>query len=1117
MASDLLPWNSAPGRSIDIELGGQEVINIELDTLDSNADDVLEVLKEGQPKVAYWTRLAGEYMRRGHLDAAEKIALSAIDSFQSSGSTSSLPPIYSILASIQLAKARKAPKLKLPNARQDIMTTEKSRDEYMREATQVLNHGDQAAAEGERLVPHQRALTSHSRYLANRSMEDALRSFEAVLKERPTNLIALWERCARILYARRQYAPALKRFQQVLQLNPYCLPDPRIGIGLCLWALNHRDKAKAAWERSMEVNPSEWSGQLLLGLDALNASKNPDLSEDDRIQELMIGSKLIEKAFNSNQRNASAANALCDIFLRKGQYKRALKLAERTIQFADTMAVLTDGYIRAGRVCHAEGSYSDALNHYKQGADGQSNNVLAAIGFAQMQLRNDETAAAIHTLDSLLQPPNPQRSLEATAMLASLRLHPRPGVSSSDAAQEKTKARELFDRVYRAIEQYEDGATQNGNASRSEPPPPRVVVDDVEMHIEFSRLLQSESLDRTGKIFREAVRISEEGRIDPRLLNNLGVVSHLQSRYEEARVMYENALVGASILGSEAEATSTSVLYNLARVYEDLNDDAKAMEAYEKLLDRHPEYVDAKIRRAHILSIMHQANEAHDLLKDSLASQNSNLNLRAYYTYFLVQSNASRPAREFVFGTLRDHDKHDLYALCAAGWLHYHQARESRDTSAKGVEERRVFFRRSAEFYEKALGLDPLCAIAAQGLAIVTAEDALGTLGGALPPGPAPDEGQRRAANARDALEVFAKVRESTSDGSVYVNMGHCYFARDEFDRAIESYETASQRYYGGRNISVLLCLARSWYVKASKEQSFSSMTVALQFTQKALHIQPADKAVIYNIAMIQQKSAELLFSLPPAKRTLADLERGIARATHAQKMFGSLAADPASAVPYDRDLAEERKKYADSMLRRSEEHMSAQRQYEAEQAARLEGARQKRAAERERIEALEREREAKLRVEAEALAAERARARQEAQQWSADLVKNESDEEREQRKARKAANRKVKSEATSGDEGLSTPLGGGGGGGTDGEPKKKRRKLKKSGAASAAASTQPSDAEEGGALFSEGEEENLSKRCRGATRKRVTREEDEEPASAPRKKQYISKETISDSDEEME
>jgi len=37
----------------------------------------------------------------------------------------------------------------------------------------------------------------------------------------------------------------------------------------------------------------------------------------------------------------------------------------------------------------------------------------------------------------------------------------------------------------------------------------------------------------------------------------------------------------------------------------------------------------------------------------------------------------------------------------------------------------------------------------------------------------------------------------------------------------------------------------------------------------------------------------------------------GIARTMHMQKMFGSLAADPASVVLYDRDLTEERKKYA--------------------------------------------------------------------------------------------------------------------------------------------------------------------------------------------------------------
>jgi hypothetical protein len=40
---------------------------------------------------------------------------------------------------------------------------------------------------------------------------------------------------------------------------------------------------------------------------------------------------------------------------------------------------------------------------------------------------------------------------------------------------------------------------------------------------------------------------------------------------------------------------------------------------------------------------------------------------------------------------------------------------------------------------------DPLCAVALQGLAIVITENVLGTLGSALPPSPAPDEGQRRA------------------------------------------------------------------------------------------------------------------------------------------------------------------------------------------------------------------------------------------------------------------------------------------------------------------------------------------------------------------------------------
>jgi RNA polymerase-associated protein CTR9 len=188
-----------------------------------------------------------------------------------------------------------------------------------------------------------------------------------------------------------------------------------------------------------------------------------------------------------------------------------------------------------------------------------------------------------------------------------------------------------------------------------------------------------------------------------------------------------------------------------------------------------------------MLTKVNRLNEAHDLLKQSLASQNSNLNLRAFYTYFLIHSGSPKIAKEFVFSTLKDHDKHDVYSLCAAAWIHYHQSRENRDTSSKALEERKRGFQRSAEFFDKALQLDPMCAFAAQGLAIITAEDAIGSVAGAMPRTPGVDEGQKRLQNAREALDIFAKVRESLNDGSVYFNIGHCYYARDEFDRAIES------------------------------------------------------------------------------------------------------------------------------------------------------------------------------------------------------------------------------------------------------------------------------------------------------------------------------------------
>ena len=183
-----------------------------------------------------------------------------------------------------------------------------------------------------------------------------------------------------------------------------------------------------------------------------------------------------------------------------------------------------------------------------------------------------------------------------------------------------------------------------------------------------------------------------------------------------------------------------------------------------------------------MLKDINQTVEANELLQQALISQGNNLNLRSYYTYFLCQSGQMKLAKDLVFTTLKDHDKHDLYALCAAGYILYQQARENRESTPEGVKARRRNFERAVEFYDKALMLDSTCAVAAQGLAIVSADDALGTLSGIA----TADDSARRSQSTREALDVFAKVRETLSDGSVYANMGHCYYARDEFERALE-------------------------------------------------------------------------------------------------------------------------------------------------------------------------------------------------------------------------------------------------------------------------------------------------------------------------------------------
>ena len=123
----------------------------------------------------------------------------------------------------------------------------------------------------------------------------------------------------------------------------------------------------------------------------------------------------------------------------------------------------------------------------------------------------------------------------------------------------------------------------------------------------------------------------------------------------------------------------------------------------------------------------------------------------------------------------------------------------------------------------------------------------------------------------------------------------------------------------------------------------------------------------------MMQKAAEMMFSIPLAKRQLADLESAIEQGAKAQRylsptdlsrlskfdgrenrLFTSLAADEAPSLPYEKNIADQRRKYGDNMMRKADEHLQTQRQYDGEKAEKLAYAKKLRQEEREKQEALE-------------------------------------------------------------------------------------------------------------------------------------------------------------------
>ncbi|KAK7203647.1 hypothetical protein BZA70DRAFT_71265 [Myxozyma melibiosi] len=920
---------------IDIPLrDDQEVVTLNLDEdLPDDPTELCDLLENEEAGRQFWLAIGTAYSRFGKIDEAIEVIQRGLKA----PSIVRAPqeervPFNACLAWLYFKQLREAPKT--VTSKVLLASQPHTKDHYQMLATKELNKTVEAYPTWSVNLLGRGILT-----LLRTSGKDAVdasnKYFEATLKSSGSeNLMAFFGR-ARYLYAKENYKGALKIYQQILMYRQDIRPDPRIGIGLCFWQLGFKDEAKIAWERSLELDPNNPNTNILMGLfyqdRAFQNVTSPEFVD-------LYGTSLqyTQKAFkNGSQKLAIAGVELARyLFSKKTEMEKVIKLCEKVIDYAEVPAITSDAYFWMGRAYHDLGKYQEAMSSFQKARVAKPDNVLAKIGMGQIQIINNDLTEAKLTFEKIIQ----EHPKCAEGLLILGYLYARDHVQHASvvgsinrndaklAASEKAKARILLERYLNLVE------------SR-----PGISDTEIDVHITLSMLYESENINQAITSLEHAMalqrQITEGGIVDPRLLNNMGVLRYHKGSYEEARELFQSGLsqiTSEEFKAENRESLLVTMTYNLARLEEQTGNVEEAKTLYQEIDERMSGYVDARIRLCYLAIAEAEETQNKSILEEAVAmmqqlieSEVGNLEVRALHGWYLHQYQRKRPVAKSINEdtefrhhrhTLQNYDKHDVYSLTAMGNVHLTIAREMRPSNEAEAEKRRKMYEKAVEFFDKSLQLDGQNAYAAQGIAIALAED--------------------RKFNK--AVGIFGKIRETLKDVSAYINLGHCLTELKNYARAIECYETALEQFQGGKSIQTMMCLGRVWLQRGINELSIESVENAIKYTERALALSPSNLALKFNIAFCHFQLAEVLRRVNINDRKVSAIETAIEGLERAITILTELAGE--KNPPYPAAEIQQRATMGQNTTRRQLERLlNEQKEYEEKSEAKLEAARKAR------------------------------------------------------------------------------------------------------------------------------------------------------------------------------
>ena len=990
--------------AVDVPLGtaeGEEAVEVHLEDQLEDPTELCQLLDTERAAKNLWITIALAYAKQSQFDHAVTVLYNGLQTHRTGSSKDRLGLLLGI-AWLQLLKSRHAPRILSDASISDI----KTKEVYLREATQTIN-------DALRINPAfpplfltrgvlfllKASLASSTRANADAEraehLKSALQSFDNAYKLSDNrNMMALMGR-ARTLYMQGKAAQALQCYQDVLSLVPHLTdPDPRIGIGCCFYQLGFKEKALAAWTRSLELSPRSKVAKTLLAVYYIKESAKYPAGSEKFAEVYKVAINHAREAFEVDKSFPFACATLGTYFLLTGRFSTVEKLAKTAIEKTDVNAIASDAWYLLARKSHNEGELQKAVEDYTksdQARGGQDRGYLPAkFGVSQSNLSMNQNLESVrYNIEKVASSKNVEAQTLLGCLLAEDHWNGRQSAPQDKKSPEK-RAIELLESVRKSWKE---------ENSKSKPDETVLLylsrLYEVDRPVESLQCLhevEAMQLDRIPDDEKPDFEDGDEGsyivalreNINPQLLNNTACQLYGFESYEAARETFQialnacvkhfekqesdkqeaiaNGLEPEEIDNGDTDAMVTTISYNLARTYEALGLMDEANKVYKGLLDRHADYTDAIARLAFMALETSPREDGPKKMQALYTTDYGNLEVRALMGWYHHSAkkrtaNIAEDAENRHYKhTLQGYDKHDLYSLTGMGNVHLTIARDMpRNTDAER-EKRSRMYSKAFEFFDKAIQLDGRNAYAAQGIAIALCDD---------------------KRNYSEAVQILTKVKDAIRDPSVFTNLGHVMTELRQYQRGIDNYEIALKKDGRDSNPALLSCLSRAWLLKGKADKSIPSHNTSLEYMTRALSTQPDSPHLRFNVAYIQFTIATLVHQTKETERTLEDVDAAIAGLEEAIITFDEVAQH--KAPPYPRAALEQRSTMARNTIRRQlASARTNQEKYERENAEKLSEAKAKREEElrrrrelQERKEREEEERLAKIHEERERILAE--------------------------------------------------------------------------------------------------------------------------------------------------